>query len=184
MEQAHEVKALEQAGAWDQVAVVAGWVAVAWVRVENACARVADTGLPIAEALPAIRCSARNADHRWQGEDPPSLKDETSRKLAPRKEMRLGNMAAGKSAQGKTIRERMEEEEMVREREDAQGHRWRKVYFGGGQYFKNCLAQCKELGEVMVEEVDPTGYKWFEEGGEKLYRIWLKAEETEGDDLF
>jgi hypothetical protein len=36
----------------------------------------------------------------------------------------------------------------------------------------------------MVEEVDPTGYKWFEEGGEKLYRIWLKAEETEGDDLF
>jgi hypothetical protein len=54
MEQAHEVKALEQAGAWDQVAVVAGWVAVAWVRAENACARVADTGLPIAEAHPAI----------------------------------------------------------------------------------------------------------------------------------
>jgi hypothetical protein len=36
----------------------------------------------------------------------------------------------------------------------------------------------------MVEEVDSTGYKCFEEGGEKLYRIWLRmAEETE-DDLF
>ena len=47
------------------------------------------------------------------------------------------------------------------------------------------LAQCKELGEVMVEEVDSTGYKCFEEGGEKLYRIWMKREDVEEeDDLF
>jgi len=83
MEQAHEVKALEQVGVWDQAAVVAGWVAVAWVWAENACARVADTRLPIAEALPATSCSAQNADHRWQGEYTPFLKDETNRKVAP-----------------------------------------------------------------------------------------------------
>jgi len=42
------------------------------------------------------------------------------------------------------------------------------------EHFKNWLAQSKELGEVMVEEVDSKGYKCFEEAGEKLYRIWLK----------
>jgi len=84
MEQAHEVKALEQVvGVWDQAAVVAGWVAVAWVWAENACARVADTRLPIAEALLATSCSAQNVDHRWQGEYTPFLKDETNRKVAP-----------------------------------------------------------------------------------------------------
>jgi hypothetical protein len=61
---------------------------------------------------------------------------------------------------------------------DEQGHTWRKAYFGGGEHFKNWLAQCKELGEVEVEEVGSTGYKCFEEGGEKLYRIWVKVEET------
>jgi len=49
---------------------------------------------------------------------------------------------------------------------------------------KNWLAQCKELGEVEVEEVDSTGYKCFEEGGEKLYRIWLRMDATKEDDLF
>ena len=84
----------------------------------------------------------------------------------------------------KTIQERMAEEELVKERIDVEGNRWRKAYFGGGQHFKNWLEQCKELGEVMVEEVDSTGYKCFEEGGEKLYRIWMKMDETKGDDLF
>lgn len=93
-------------------------------------------------------------------------------------------MAFEENDQGKTIRERMEEEDRVRERVDSQGVKWRKVYFGGGEHFKNWLAQCRELGEVMVEEVDSTGYKCFEEGGERLYRIWVKAEETAGDDLF
>jgi hypothetical protein len=83
-----------------------------------------------------------------------------------------------------TIQERMAEEELVRERIDAKGNRWRKVYFGGGEHFENWLAQCRELGEVMVEEVDSKGYKCFEEGGEKLYRIWLKLDVAEEDDLF
>jgi len=89
-----------------------------------------------------------------------------------------------KDIQDKTIQERMAEEELVREKTDAQGRRWRKAYFGGGEHFKNWLAQCKELGEVMVEEVDSTGYKCFEEGVEKLYRIWLRMDEKTDDDLF
>jgi len=89
-----------------------------------------------------------------------------------------------KDIQSKTIQERMAEEELVKEKIDDQGRRWRKAYFGGGEHFKNWLAQCKELGEVMVEEVDSTGYKCFEEGGEKLYRIWLRMDEETDDDLF
>jgi len=85
---------------------------------------------------------------------------------------------------GKTIQERIAEEELVQERIDEEGNRWRKVYFGGGEHFENWLAQCRELGEVMVEEVDPRGYKCFEEGGEKLYRIWMKIDVTKKDNLF
>ena len=93
-------------------------------------------------------------------------------------------MTDQKDSQGKTIQERMAEEELVKERTDAQGKRWRKVYFGGGAHFKNWLAQCRELGEVMVEEVDATGYKCFEESGEKLFRIWLTMDGEKEDDLF
>ena len=75
----------------------------------------------------------------------------------------------------KTVQERMAEEELVRERVDEEGNRWTKVYLGGGKHFENWLEQCKELGEVMVEEVVSTGYKCFEEGGEKLCRIWMKT---------
>lgn len=74
-----------------------------------------------------------------------------------------------------TIRERMAQEELVKEKVDEKGNKRRKVYFGGGAHFENWLDQCRELGEV--EEVDATGFKCFEKGGEKLYRIWLKAEE-------
>lgn len=84
---------------------------------------------------------------------------------------------------GGIIQERMAEEELVQERIDEEGNRWRKVYFGGGEHFKNWLSQCRELGEVMVEEVDSTGYKCFEEGGEKLYRIWMKIDVMKQDDL-
>ena len=86
----------------------------------------------------------------------------------------------------KTVQERMAEEELVQERIDEDGNRWNKVYFGGGDHFKNWLAQCKELGEVMVEEVDPTGYRCFELAGEKLYRIWMKVhiEKENEEDLF
>jgi hypothetical protein len=92
-------------------------------------------------------------------------------------------MAFEEDDRGTTVRERMEEEERVRERVDAQGLKWKKVYVGGGEHFKNWLAQCRELGEVEVEEVNATGYKCFEEAGEKLYRIWMKVKETEGEDI-
>lgn len=72
--------------------------------------------------------------------------------------------------------ERLAQEELVREKIDAQGNKWRKVYFGGGAHFQNWLEQCRELGEVEVEEIDSTGFKCFEEAGEKLYRIWMKEE--------
>ncbi|MDY6971482.1 MAG: hypothetical protein SV775_04035 [Thermodesulfobacteriota bacterium] len=84
----------------------------------------------------------------------------------------------------KTVQERMAEEDLVKSLIDKEGNRWTKVYFGGGHHFKNWLEQCKELGEVMVEEVDATGYKCFEDGGEKAYRIWMKMEEIKEDDLF
>ncbi len=85
---------------------------------------------------------------------------------------------------GGTIQEGMVEEELIQERIDEEGNRWRKVYFGGGEHSKNWLAQCRELGEVMVEEVDSTGYKCFEEGGEKLFRIWMKMDAEQEDNLF
>jgi len=85
---------------------------------------------------------------------------------------------------GETIQERVAEEELVQERIDEEGNTWRKVYFGGGEHFENWLAQCRELGEVIVEEVDSRGYKCFEEGGEKLYRIWMKIDVTKKDNLF
>lgn len=74
--------------------------------------------------------------------------------------------------------ERLAQEELVREKIDEKGNKWRKVYFGGGEHFRNWLGQCRELGEVEVEEVDSTGFKCFEEGGEKLYRIWMKEESS------
>ncbi len=84
----------------------------------------------------------------------------------------------------KKIQERMAEEELVKERIDEQGNKWKKVYFGGGEHFKNWLEQCRELGEVMVEEADSTGYKCFEMAGEKLYRIWMKVDPEKHDELF
>lgn len=84
----------------------------------------------------------------------------------------------------RTVQERMAEEELVRERIDEEGNKWSKVYFGGGEHFKNWLEQCRELGEVMVEEVDSKGYKCFEMAGEKLYRIWVKIEGANEEDLF
>jgi hypothetical protein len=85
---------------------------------------------------------------------------------------------------GTTIQEMMAKEALVKEKTDEKGNTWTKVYFGGGEHFRNWLDQCKELGEVMVEEVDPTGYKCFERAGEKLYRIWMKVGEPKEGDLF
>jgi hypothetical protein len=44
----------------------------------------------------------------------------------------------------------MAQEELVKERVDEKGNKWRKVYFGGGAHFENWLDQCRELGEVQV----------------------------------
>jgi len=84
----------------------------------------------------------------------------------------------------KTIQERFAEEDRIQERVDAQGNRWRKIYFGGGEHFRNWLEQFKELGEVMVEDVDPTGFQCFEQAGEGLHRVWLRMDEDRLDELF
>jgi len=77
----------------------------------------------------------------------------------------------------KTDRERLAEEERIQEKVDEKGNKWKKVYFGGGEHFRNWLNQCLELrGEdnIEVEEIDSRGFQCFEEGGEKMYRIWVK----------
>ena len=78
------------------------------------------------------------------------------------------------------IRQRMAEEETIRETIDENGKRWTKVYFGGGAHFRNWLSQFIELnGEenVKVEEADSRGFQCYEESGEKMYRIWIKEQD-------
>ena len=53
-----------------------------------------------------------------------------------------------------------------------------------GEHCRHWLEQFKELGEVQVEDVDPRGFKCFEEGREKLCRVWLKMDEDSLDNLF
>lgn len=80
--------------------------------------------------------------------------------------------------------ERIAEEDLIRERVDEKGNIWRKVYFGGGAHFRNWLDQTVELcgkANVEVEEIDSRGFKCFEEGGEKMYRIWVKKTAKAGD---
>ena len=80
--------------------------------------------------------------------------------------------------------ERMAVEDLVRERVDGEGNIWRKVYFGGGAHFRNWLDQTIELcgkENVEVEEIDSRGFKCFEEGGEKMYRIWVKKSAQASD---
>ena len=87
--------------------------------------------------------------------------------------------------QGKTVRERMAEEEAIRERVDKDGNRWTKVYFGGGAHFRNWLTQFLELkGEenIKVEEADSKGFQCYEESSEKMYRIWVKDSNLEQGD--
>jgi hypothetical protein len=71
----------------------------------------------------------------------------------------------------------LDDEDKVREKVDAQGNKWRKVYFGGGSHFQNWLDQTVELcgkRNVEVEEVNIAGLSCSSEGGEKMYRIWVK----------
>lgn len=90
-------------------------------------------------------------------------------------------------AEEEVLRDRIAQEELVREKVDEKGIKWKKVYFGGGPHYENWLSQSLELWgkeNVEVEEADPTGFQCFEGGGEKMYRIWVK-EDSEADlDLF
>ena len=75
------------------------------------------------------------------------------------------------------IRERIAQEEEVREKTDKEGSKWLKLYFGSGAHFRNWLSQIEEIygkENIEIEEIDPTGFKCFEESQEKLYRIWVK----------
>jgi hypothetical protein len=92
-------------------------------------------------------------------------------------------LASQKKSLDKIVEEVMAEEEGVQERLDSEGSRWRKVYVGGGEHFKNWLAQCRELGEVRIEEVDAKRFRCFSESGEKMYRIWMKIGVTPEDHL-
>ena len=86
-------------------------------------------------------------------------------------------MSGGQLEQESLIRQRMAEEETVREKIDEDGNKWTKVYFGGGAHLRNWLSQFVELkGEenVQVEEIDSRGFQCSEESGEKMYRIWIK----------
>ena len=77
--------------------------------------------------------------------------------------------------------QKMAQEDLVREKVDGEGNVWRKVYFGGGAHLKNWLDQTIELcgGEnVEVEEADATGLQCFEQGNEKIYRIWVRKTDS------
>lgn len=94
-------------------------------------------------------------------------------------------MTQRQTDQENTVRTRMAEEERVREKIDKDGNRWRKVYFGGGAHFRSWLNQFLELrgeDDVQVEEVDSRGFQCYEEGGEKMYRIWIKDSNREQAD--
>ena len=86
---------------------------------------------------------------------------------------------AGQGTVEEAERERIAQEESIKEKVDAEGNTWKKVYWGGGPHFKNWLEQTRELADAMdseveVEEIEASGLTCYEQGGEKLYRIWLK----------
>jgi hypothetical protein len=71
----------------------------------------------------------------------------------------------------------LDEEARIKEKVDQHGNKWRKVYFGGGPHFQNWLEQTIELcgkNSIEVEEVNIAGLSCFSDGGEAMYRIWVK----------
>ena len=75
--------------------------------------------------------------------------------------------------------ERIAEEGKIREKTDEKGIKWIKLYFGGGAHFMNWLSQTEEIygkENIEIEEVDPTGFKCFEESREKMHRIWVRVD--------
>jgi hypothetical protein len=80
------------------------------------------------------------------------------------------------------IRERIAQEEEVREKVDKGGGKWLKLYFGGGAHFRNWISQIEEIygkENIEIEEIDPTGFRCFEESQENLYRVWVKENAKE-----
>ncbi len=74
-------------------------------------------------------------------------------------------------------RSRLAAEERVRIEVDSDGVRWKKVYFGGGAHLSNWLAQSEELAgkeNVRTERVDAPELTCFSQGGEALYRVWVR----------
>jgi len=77
----------------------------------------------------------------------------------------------------KTIPEVMDQEDLVLEKVDQHGIRWVKKYVGGGAHFVNWLEQYREIHgieDVEIEEIDSRGFRCFEIGKEKMFRIWVK----------
>ncbi len=73
---------------------------------------------------------------------------------------------------------RIAEEEEVREKTDEKGIRWKKLYVGGAAHFRNWLSQVEEIygrENVEIEEIDSSGFECFEEGHEKMHRIWVRV---------
>jgi NAD(P)H-nitrite reductase large subunit len=71
--------------------------------------------------------------------------------------MRLIEVTRHEVKQGKTVRQRVAEEENIREKVDGNGNRWTKVYFGGGAKPNVELAQKAGLeigktGAIAVNE--------------------------------
>ena len=54
-------------------------------------------------------------------------------------------MSSNEVDQENPIRQRIAEEENVRQKVDEDGTRWIKVYFGGGAHFTNWLSQFVKL---------------------------------------
>ena len=80
------------------------------------------------------------------------------------------------------IEERMKEDNQIREKIDEKGNKWWKLQFGGGAHFRNWLEECKEMyGEedAEIEEVKSNGFKCFQEGSEKIYRICARIRKVE-----
>ena len=68
-------------------------------------------------------------------------------------------------------------EDSVQERLDANGTRWAKKYVGNGAHMNNWLLQyCEVFGEnnVLIEEIAAPKSSCYGQGGEKLFRIWVK----------
>lgn len=70
----------------------------------------------------------------------------------------------------------MADEEKIQQKVDTGGRRWKKVYFGGGEHFRNWRQQYIEVyGEenILIEEADARSLPCYAESGEKAFRIWV-----------